>query len=113
MEIKGSSSPLKNEKVAIPHIHYLERQQRYLMSLSHQLGSYHCVPKTEKLYKQMEHLKHTLRDLMQENDQIIFGIRKSRKSSHEYLAEYQRQFDKVIKLEQEILAYIGKAKIHG
>jgi hypothetical protein len=113
MEIQESSSPVKSKKASIPHIHYLERQQRYLSSLSHQLGSYHCVPKTQKLYEQMEELKHALADLMKENDQLIFGIQKSGKSSNDYLAEYQSQFDKVIQLEHEILAYIGKAKIHG
>ncbi len=113
MEIKESSLPVKSKKASTPHIHYLERQQRYLLSLSHQLGSYHCVPKTEKLHEQMEELKWALHNLMQENDQLISGIQKSGESSHEYLAEYQSQFDKVIQLEHEILAYIGKAKIHG
>jgi hypothetical protein len=113
MEIKESSFPFKSKKASIPHIHYLERQQRYLSSLSHQLGSYHCVPKTQKLYEQMEQLKRALHDLMQENDQLISGIRNSGESSHEYLAEYQSQFDKVIQLEHKILTYIGKAKIHG
>jgi len=61
----------------------------------------------------MEELKHALTDLMEENDQLIFGIQKSGKSSNDYLAEYQSQFDKVIQLEHEILTYIGKAKIHG
>ena len=113
MEIKESSSSVKNKKASTPHIHYLERQQRYLLSLSYQLGSYHCVPKTEKLYEQMEELKWSLHNLMQENDQLISGIHISGESSHEHLAEYQSQFDKVIQLEHEILAYIGKAKIHG
>ncbi len=113
MEIKESTSPVKNKKVSTAHIHYLERQQRYLLSLSYQLGSYHCVPKTAKLYEQMEELKNALRELMQENDQLIAGMHSSRENSHEFLAEYQSQFDKVIQLEHEILAYIGKAKIHG
>ncbi len=61
----------------------------------------------------MERLKRSLHDLMLENDQLISGIHKSGNSSHEYVAEYQSQFDKVIQLEHEILTYIGKAKIHG
>lgn len=113
MEIKESSSPVKSKKASTPIIHYLERQQRYLSSLSHQLGSYHCVPKTAKLYEHMEKLKNSLRDLMQENEQLIAGIHTSGESSHDYLREYQSQFDKVVQLEHEILAYIGKAKIHG
>ncbi len=113
MEIKESSLPVKSAKASIPHIHYLERQQRYLLSLSHQLRSYHCVPKTEKLYERMEELKWSLHYLMKENDKLISEIHTSGESSHEYLAEYQSQFDKVVQLEHEILAYIGKAKIHG
>ncbi len=61
----------------------------------------------------MEELKWSLHELMQENDKLISGIHTSNKSSHEYLVEYQSQFDKVIQLEHEILAYIGKAKIHS
>lgn len=61
----------------------------------------------------MEQLKNALANLIKENDQLIFGIHRSGKSSNDYLAEYQSQFDKVIQLEHEILAYIGKAKIHG
>ncbi len=113
MEFKESSSPVKSEKASKPHVHYLERQQRYLLSLSHQLGSYHCVPKTAKLYAQMEQLKAALEALMEENEQLISGIHTSGNSSNRYLAEYQSQFDKVIQLEHQILTYIGKAKVHG
>jgi hypothetical protein len=113
MEIKDSFTSEKTQQASTSPVHYLERQQRYLLSLSQQLRSYHCVPKTVKLYEQMEHLKRSLRDLMLENDQLISGIHKSGNSSHEYVAEYQSQYDKVIQLEHEILIYIGKAKIHG
>ncbi|MGB5646147.1 hypothetical protein [Muriicola sp.] len=113
MEIKDSHTTAKIQQASTSPIQYLERQQRYLLSLSHQLKSYHCVPKTIKLYEQMERLKRSLHDLMLENDQLISGIHKSGNSSHEYVAEYQSQFDKVIQLEHEILTYIGKAKIHG
>lgn len=61
----------------------------------------------------MERLKRALNDLMQENDQLIFGINKSGKRSREYLGEYQSHSNKVNQLKHEILAYISKAKSHG
>lgn len=113
MDTINSTFPTKSEYAGTSHIHYLERQQRYLMSLSHQLRSYHCVPKTVTLYEQMEQLNRSLRNLMKENDELISGIYQVGVRSREYLAEYQSQFNKVLQLEHRILEYIGMAKIHG
>ncbi len=83
------------------------------MSLKDQLNSYHCVPKTKKLYEQMEVLKKRLHELEEENKNYInsdipAGLTKR---SNSMLSKVQ--FRKILALEQAILEYIGEAKIHG
>jgi len=113
MKIKDPSITLPSKLEETVHMHHLERQQCYLLSLENQLRSYHCVPKTPKLYEQMEKLKLRLRELMEENENLIFSIHKKGIRSQQTVANCNIQFQKVAELEREILEYIGKAKIHG
>lgn len=95
------------------HSNQLERQQQYLMSLNDQLNSYHCVPKTRKLYDEMELLKKRLQELGEENKKFIHSEAVSGAANPENLGQKMMQFKKTLDLEQAILEYIGKAKIHG
>lgn len=111
-----TKEPVLNEnqkKQIINHIHHLERQQSYLLSLKNQLNSYHCVPKTKKLYEQMELLRHRLQELSEENEKLIFSVNTSEQASKDSIKSSNQQFKKVVELEHAILEYIGKAKIHG
>jgi hypothetical protein len=103
----------RSEPTTPKPIHFLERQQGYLISLSRQLSSYHCVPKTVQLHEQMDGLKRSLNSLMGENKDLILTVRKSGKSELHYFDECEAQFSKMIQLERDVLAYIGKAKIQG
>ncbi|MEZ2414326.1 hypothetical protein ACA086_05125 [Muriicola sp. E247] len=103
----------RSKQTAAKPIHFPERQQTYLVNLSRQLNSYHCVPKTVQLHEQMDQLKRSLKKLMNENEDLILAIRKSGKSELHYFDECEAQFAKMMQLERDILAYIGKAKIQG
>ncbi|MBT8280689.1 MAG: hypothetical protein KJO16_03855 [Muriicola sp.] len=94
-------------------LHYLERQQGYLISLSRQLNSYHCVPKTVQLHDQMDHLRRSIQNLKKENENLMATISKSGRSTLPNFDECETQLEKIKKLERDILAYIGKAKIQG
>jgi hypothetical protein len=61
----------------------------------------------------MEQLKIRLRELMEENEYLIFSIHKDGIRSKDTVANCNVQFQKVAQLEHEILEYIGRAKIHG
>jgi len=61
----------------------------------------------------MEQLQIRLRELMEENENLIFSIHKEGFGSKQTVTNCNKQFQKVAKLEQQILEYIGKAKIHG
>lgn len=113
MKTKEPALNESQKKEIINHIHHLERQQSYLLSLKNQLSSYHCVPKTKKLYEQMELLRFRLQELSEENERLIFSINTSDQASKDSIASSNQQFKKVIELEHAILEYIGKAKIHG
>jgi hypothetical protein len=113
MDNPNPSFTAKVSQPSTTHLHYLERQQGYLLSLAHQLTSYHCVPKTVKLYEQMDELKRSIKRLKLENEQMIKKMRSTREGEQEHFPECQAQFKKVMQLEREILDYIGRAKIHG
>jgi len=95
------------------HTNHLERQQSYLTSLNDQLNSYHCVPKTRKLYDEMEVLKKRLQELGEENEKFITSDPQVAIDKRVILIQSKVQFKKTLDLEQAILNYIGKAKIHG
>ncbi|NNK21411.1 MAG: hypothetical protein HKP07_08885 [Flavobacteriaceae bacterium] len=103
----------KSKQPTTQPIHFLERQQTYLVNLSRQLNSYHCVPKTVQLHEQMDRLKRCLDSLISENEDLIIAIRKSGKSELHYFDECEAQFSKMMQLERDVLAYVGKAKIQG
>ncbi|SMP21404.1 hypothetical protein SAMN06265375_103313 [Muriicola jejuensis] len=95
------------------HLHYLERQQRDLMALSRQLNSYQCVPKTEILHEQMERIRTALNRLVKENASLINSFRESSESAQQHFDSCETQFQKMLRLEREVLTYIGKARVHG
>ena len=113
--MKTRESLLENKSIkdTTSHINHLERQQSYLMSLNDQLNSYHCVPKTRKLYEQMEVLKKRLQELGEENKKFIYTDAPAGSTNPENSKLSKMQFQKTLALEQAILEYIGKAKIHG
>jgi hypothetical protein len=113
--MKTRESLLKKKDLKDTNIHsnQLARQQQYLMSLNDQLNSYHCVPKTRKLYDEMELLKKRLQELGEENKKFIQSDAVSGAANSGNLAQNMTQFKKTLDLEQAILDYIGRAKIHG
>ncbi len=104
---KGRKNPISL------HLHYLERQQRDLMTLSRQLNSYQCVPKTKALHEQMERIRTALHLLLKENAALINSFRESGESAHQHFDACETQFQKLLQLEREVLTYIGKARVHG
>ncbi|MBT8264146.1 MAG: hypothetical protein KJN75_02305 [Muriicola sp.] len=113
MKTRDSLLEKRGLKDANIHSNHLERQQQYLMSLNDQLNSYHCVPKTRKLYDEMELLKKRLRELGEENKELLQSDAVSSTATTGNLGQNMTQFKKTLDLEQAILEYIGKAKIHG
>ncbi|QBA64134.1 hypothetical protein [Muriicola soli] len=105
---KKKSTPSGNKP-----LHYLERQQGYLRSLSRKLRSYHCVPKTVQLHEQMDDLRRSIQSLIKENENLMTSIRQSGRSARPFFDECETQLEKIKKLERDVLAYIGKAKILG
>lgn len=113
MKTNESLLEKKGIKDTAIHNNHLERQQSYLLSLNDQLNSYHCVPKTRKLYDEMEVLKKRLHDLGEENKKFISSDLPGVSGNRGISTQSKVQFQKTLDLEQAILDYIGKAKIHG
>ncbi len=107
------NTPYKTGTVNPPreHLYYLERQQADLMTLSRQLNSYHCVPKTSKQYEQMEGIRKTLKLLLGENDALMKKIGESGRGTQQYHEDCQVQFRKMLQIEREVLTYIGRARM--
>lgn len=88
------------------HIHFLERQQRYLESLKARLNSYHCVPRTALQYEMIEGLRMSLAGLYKENELLITSLSKNRTSAKQHFYQCEGQFAKMMELEYMVLDYI-------
>ncbi len=107
-------SPVQNvNTTSASSLHNLERQQRYLMTLSRQINSYHCVPKTVTLHEQLESLRKAMRVHAEENKALIRSIQNPAEDEEKYLSDCEIQYQKMLRLEREILAYIGRARVLG
>jgi hypothetical protein len=113
MSAQETSPKRKGLRAQTSNLLHLERQQRYLATLSRQLNSYHCVPKTITLHEQLENLRRSMRAHAEENESLIRSGRNSGYESAQYLSKCEIQYQKMLRLEREILSYIGKARIHS
>jgi hypothetical protein len=106
MKTQKTAYPVKDGTSITDHFHFLERQQGYLHSLSQQLSSYHCVPRTAAHYHQLEKLNLALKGLMKENARLITSFTEDKGSIQQHFDRCEVQFDKMMKFKEEALNYI-------
>ena len=113
VKTRDTTSEEKSRRSPSTSLHNLERQQKYLLTLSRQLNSYHCVPKTIALHEQLENIRRGIRTHFRENEKLIHSIGNPQRVAARHLADCEAQYQKMLHLEREVLAYIGKARIHS
>ncbi len=113
VKTRDTSSVEKSRRSPSTSLHNLERQQRSLLTLSRQLNSYHCVPKTIALHEQLEGIRRDIRNHVRQNEKLIHTIGNPQRVAAKYLADCEAQYQKMLRLEREVLAYIGKVRIHS
>ncbi len=79
--------------------------------LKENMSSYICEPKTPSLFERCEKLKSRLEQMRQKNNELIQGIREHKHNFDDYLTFLKEQLQEFYKLEQQVVEYIGMAKM--
>lgn len=108
-----SNVPLSHRKTDAGSILLrLERNNRILNYLKEKLSSYIYEPKTLNLFEQMEYLKDKLEGLHSRNQELM-NAHKKRQTLFEDPVEHVREQRRALReLENKVLEYIGRAKMH-
>ena len=93
-------------------IQKLERSNKALQQLRKKLSSYICEPKTPKLYEQIEFLKLRLENLRNANTELMAALKNHGKGMEGHTERIKKQLKDFQDLQQSVLEYIGRARMH-
>lgn len=90
----------------------LERNNRNLTYLKEKLSSYIYEPKTLNLFEQKEYLKDKLDGLRTKNQELMNAFKKRQILFEDPVEHIREQRRALRELENNVLEYIGRAKMH-
>ncbi len=90
----------------------LERNNQNLSFLREKLSSYVCEPRTLKLFERKEMLKDRLEGMCSSNQELINSLKKRTMLFTDPMEIIREQRQALLELEQNVLDYIGLAKVH-
>lgn len=93
-------------------IQRLERNNLELKVFSETLNSYTCEPKTYVLFERLQGLRNRIKRTLSSNQEYIDMLKEQRDFFDTQLDGFKQRLQDFRDLEQNILDYIGRARMH-
>ncbi len=111
--------PMRTRTRTTPHasttdhaIQRLERNNLELKVFSETLNSYTCEPKTYLLFERLQGIRNRIQRTLRSNQEYIAILKEQRTFFDGQLDGFKQRLHEFRELEQAILDYIGRARMH-